>query len=118
VLVVDDNPDALESMAMLLGAYGHVVETAPDGIRAVELAREFKPEVMFLDLGLPGRDGYEVARILRRDFPPGTLRLVALSGYGQDEDRKRTQEAGFDQHLVKPVDPAALKGALGAWRTG
>jgi two-component system CheB/CheR fusion protein len=118
VLVVDDNRDLLESMAMLLGADGHVVETAPDGITAVELARAFKPEVMFLDLGLPGWDGYEVARILRRDFPPGTLRLVAVSGYGQDEDRRRSREAGFDQHLVKPVDPAALKGALGAWQAG
>jgi two-component system CheB/CheR fusion protein len=112
VLLVDDNPDALETMSMLLEMFGHEVATASDGVKAVEVARSFRPEVMFLDLGLPGRDGYEVARILREEFPKGTLWLVALTGYGQDEDRKRTREAGFDQHLVKPVEPEALEAAL------
>ncbi len=118
VLVVDDNLDALDTMSMLLEMFGHVVATAPDGVKAVEVAREFRPEVMFLDLGLPGRDGYEVARILREEFPKGTLWLVALTGYGQDEDRKRTRDAGFDQHLVKPVEPAALEAALHGARPG
>ncbi len=112
VLVVDDNPDALETMALLLEMYGHEVATAADGVRAVEVARSFRPEVMFLDLGLPGRDGYEVGRMIRREFPPGTLWLVALSGYGQEEDRRRTREIGFDQHLVKPADPAAIAEAM------
>jgi CheY-like chemotaxis protein len=94
---------------MLLELYGHTVATAADGVRAIEVARAFRPEVMFLDLGLPGRDGYAVARILREEFPRGSLRLVALSGYGQAEDRRRTQEAGFDQHLVKPADPDAIR---------
>ena len=114
VLLVDDNLDALETMSMLLEMLGHVVATASDGMKAVEEARSFKPEVMFLDLGLPGRDGYEVARILRQEFPRGTLWLVALTGYGQDEDRKRTRDAGFDQHLVKPVEPEELEAALHA----
>jgi len=118
VLVVDDNLDALDTMAMLLEMFGHVVATAPDGVKAVEVARSFRPEVMFLDLGLPGRDGYEVARILREEFPKGTLWLVALTGYGQDEDRKRTRDAGFDQHLVKPVEPLALEAALHGARPG
>ncbi len=112
VLIVDDNLDALDIMSMLLEMYGHVVETAADGVAAVEVARAFRPEVMFLDLGLPRRDGYEVARILRREFPKGTLLLIALSGYGRDEDRRRTHEAGFDDHLVKPVDPAVLERVL------
>ncbi|HEY0133493.1 MAG TPA: ATP-binding protein, partial [Nannocystis sp.] len=112
VLLVDDNPDALETMSMLLEMFGHEVATASDGVKAVEVARSFRPEVMFLDLGLPGRDGYEVARILREEFPKGTLWLVALTGYGQDEDRRRTHDAGFDQHLVKPVEPEALEAAL------
>ncbi len=114
VLVVDDNPDVLETMEMLLEMQGHVVTTACDGIQAVEVARSFRPDVMLLDLGLPGRDGYEVARVLRKEFPRGTLWLIALSGYGQAEDRQRTQEAGFDRHLVKPVDPDVLAAALGA----
>ncbi len=112
VLLVDDNPDALETSVMLLEMMGHTVETAADGVKAVDVARTFKPEVMFLDLGLPGRDGYEVARILRQEFPKGTLLLIALSGYGQDEDRRRTREAGFDEHLVKPVDPDVLERLL------
>lgn len=112
VLIVDDNLDALDMMSMLLEMYGHIVETAADGIKAIEVARTFRPEVMFLDLGLPGRDGYEVARILRQEFPKGTLLLVALSGYGRDEDRRRTRETGFDEHLVKPVDPDVLEGVL------
>jgi PAS domain S-box-containing protein len=112
VLVVDDNADGLDMVALLLETFGHVVETASDGLQAVDVARAFKPDVMLLDLGLPGRDGYEVARILREEFPKGTLWLVAMSGYGRDEDRQRTREAGFDDHLVKPVEPTTLQEAL------
>jgi CheY-like chemotaxis protein len=112
ILVVDDNQDSLDMMAMLLGTDGHLIETAADGLKAVEVARAFRPEVMFLDLGLPGRDGYEVARILLGEFPKRTLRLVALSGYGREADRRRTDEAGFDEHLVKPADPEVLARVL------
>jgi signal transduction histidine kinase/DNA-binding response OmpR family regulator len=112
VLVVDDNADGLDMVVLLLERFGHVVATAKDGIQAVEVARAFKPEVMLLDLSLPGRDGHEVARILREEFPKGKLWLVAMSGYGRDEDRQRTREAGFDDHLVKPVEPATLQEAL------
>ncbi len=107
VLVVEDNADAAMSLALLLQFEGHEVRMAHDGPAALELARTFGPEVVLLDIGLPGLDGYEVARRLREDFKE-TVLLVAQTGYGQDEDRRRSQEAGFDHHLVKPVDPHAL----------
>jgi signal transduction histidine kinase len=112
VLVVDDNADAAESLAWLLKQGKHDVRVAHDGRRAVELAQEFRPQAVVLDLGLPELDGYEVARQLRQsDETRGTL-LIALSGYGQDEHRRRSSEAGFDYHLVKPVDFAALRRIL------
>jgi signal transduction histidine kinase len=113
VLAVDDNADAVESLAVLLGMQGHQVRTAHDGPDALEQAEAFRPEVVILDVGLPRMDGYEVARRLReREGMRGVL-LVALTGYGREEDRRRSLEAGFDRHLVKPVDPDVLRDVLG-----
>src|SRR5262249_51493418 len=104
VLVVDDNVDSAESMAVLLRLYGHDVRLAHDGEAALEAARSFRPEGMFLDISLPKMDGYEVARRLRLEPAMCSLTLVAMTGYGQEEERRRTREAGFHSHLVKPVD--------------
>ena len=107
ILLVEDNPDAREALRAVLEMEGHRVAAAVDGMAALELAASFRPEVVFIDLGLPGVDGYEVARRLRSGGVK-SLYLVALTGYGQPEDRRRTQEAGFDSHLVKPVTPDQL----------
>jgi signal transduction histidine kinase len=104
VVVVDDNVDSAESLATLLHLSGHDVRTAHDGLAAIDLIREYCPDAVVLDIGLPRIDGYEVARRLRRDASLPSLRLIAMSGYGQDEDRRRSHDAGFDHHLVKPVD--------------
>jgi signal transduction histidine kinase/DNA-binding response OmpR family regulator len=114
VLVVDDNLDAADTLASLLERDGHQVRQAHDGLKALEMAGAFRPDAVVLDLGLPGLDGYEVAKRIRaaRDgFDPV---LVAVSGYGRDEDRRRTRQAGFDHHLVKPADLGALRSALSA----
>jgi PAS domain S-box-containing protein len=111
VLVVDDNADSAESLAMILEIRGHQARIAADGPQALEVARELRPEVVMLDIGLPGMDGYEVARRLRAEHDG--LLLIALTGYGQDEDRRRSKEAGFDHHLVKPVDFALLQEVMG-----
>jgi signal transduction histidine kinase/DNA-binding response OmpR family regulator len=112
VLVVDDNDDAARSLARLLRLTGHEVTTAPDGASALAALPAFGPEIVLLDIGLPGMDGYEVAREMRRHPGGEKLALVALTGYGQDEDRRRSQEAGFNEHLVKPVDPDVLQSLL------
>ncbi|MBX3470418.1 MAG: PAS domain-containing protein [Planctomycetes bacterium] len=111
VLVVDDNADAADTLAELLGVFGHAARAVHDGPRALEAAREAPPEVVFLDIGLPGMDGYEVARRLKAAHP-GVV-LVALTGYGQDDDVRQCREAGFDHHRVKPVDVMALLALLG-----
>lgn len=113
VLVVDDNTDAADTLALLLRLHGHRVTTAYTGADALAAARNEEPDAVFLDLRLPGADGYEVARHLRAAVPGRKLLLVAVTGYGQDGDHKRTREAGFDHHLVKPADPAALLALLG-----
>jgi CheY-like chemotaxis protein len=114
VAVVDDNEDSAEGLAILLRLEGHEVATAHDGLEAVALAERFRPDVVFLDIGLPGISGYEAARRIRA-LPGGQqMRLVALTGWGQQEDRRKSAEAGFDRHLVKPVDPEELVGALDA----
>jgi signal transduction histidine kinase len=112
ILVVDDSRDAAESLAILLRLTGHDVRTAHDGPEALEAARSFEPEVVLLDIGLPGMSGYEVARRLREQAGTDPPHLVALTGYSQEEDRQRSREAGFDLHLVKPVDPSALRDLL------
>ncbi len=104
VLIVDDNADSAESMAVLLRLRGHEVRLAYDGQSALEKAQTFRPDVMFLDLSLPKMDGYEVARRLRLEPEMKDILLVAMTGYGSEEDRQRTQEAGFYTHLIKPVD--------------
>jgi PAS domain S-box-containing protein len=109
VLVVEDNRDAAETLRELLELFGHTVAIAYSGPAGLEAAREFLPEVVLCDLGLPGMDGYAVATELRRDPATAATRLVAVSGYGQAEDRDRSQEAGFDVHLTKPVDLAELE---------
>ena len=111
VLVVDDNEDAVRSLAILLELNGHEVQLARDGYAAIEIARDFVPDAVILDIGLPGINGYETARRLRR-LPNCSMLLVALSGYGQDKDRERSREAGFDHHLLKPVDVDALQKVL------
>lgn len=111
ILIVDDNVDAAQSLAMLLGASGYDVRIAFDGLTALQTAREHKPDVALLDIGLPGLDGYALARQLRAELP-GSLGLVAMTGYGQESDRRRSQAAGFDLHLVKPVDFTALEELL------
>jgi signal transduction histidine kinase/CheY-like chemotaxis protein len=111
VLVVEDNKDTADSLAMLLEHWGHHVRTSHDGPAGLEAARHDRPEVVLLDIGLPGMNGYEVARQLRQEFG-SAIRLVAMTGYGQDEDRQRAFEAGFDAHLVKPADPATLQAML------
>jgi CheY-like chemotaxis protein len=109
---VDDNEDGAESIAMLLRIKGHEVRVSYDGESALRAFDNFAPQVVLLDIGMPGMSGYEVARRLRAvPTPPGAL-LVALTGYGQDEDRRRALEAGFDYHLVKPVDFDILLGLL------
>ena len=110
VLVVDDNRDAADMLAEVLASAGHETRCAYDGLEAVELARRFRPEVLFLDLELPGMSGYEVARALREHGL--ATRVVALTGYGQESDQSRTREAGFELHLVKPVDLAVLQDLL------
>jgi CheY-like chemotaxis protein/two-component sensor histidine kinase len=107
ILVVDDNRDTATSCSMLLTQMGHEVDTAYDGIAALEHARSFRPQVLFLDIGLPGMNGYDVARTLRDEGFHDEL-IIAVSGYGQPDDRRRSREAGFDHHLVKPVDRAAI----------
>ncbi len=113
VLVVDDNKDAADSLAMLLRLAGQDVRAAYDGPSALTQAKDFQPATVFLDIGMPGMDGYEVARRLRSEPELRGVVLVALTGWGQEEDRRRSKEAGFDQHMVKPVEPAALDQFLG-----
>jgi len=112
VLVVDDQPDSTDSLALLLRLHGHEVYTAADGPGAVDEFLRSKPEVVFLDLGLPGMSGYDVARRLRATPEGRDVRLVAVTGYGTEADRERTRAAGFDLHLAKPVDPHAVEALL------
>jgi PAS domain S-box-containing protein len=114
ILVVDDNVDSAESMALLLSLDGHEVRTAFDGQGALVEAAEFQPRAVLLDIGLPGMDGYEVARRMRELPGLHDVLMIAITGYGQEDDRTRSKAAGFDHHLVKPVDPEALSRLLGA----
>jgi CheY-like chemotaxis protein len=109
VLVVDDNLDSADSLAILLRFLGHEVRTAFDGLEAVNAALEFQPTIMLLDIGLPKLNGYEVARQVRAQPEGNRIKLIALTGWGQAEDMRRSREAGFDLHLVKPVSMADLR---------
>ena len=112
VLVVDDNRDIAESLSLLLTHSGHEVRIVHDGPSALSAAQEFLPQVILLDIGLPEIDGYEVARRIRKMPALAGVKLVAVTGYGQPEERRRAMEAGFDVHLVKPVDLLTLKDLL------
>ncbi len=113
ILVADDNADASTSLSMLLTMWGHVVRTAADGVEVLERAPEFQPRVVLLDLGMPRLDGYETARRIREQPWGRDIALIALTGWGQPQDRDRTSRAGFDAHLVKPVSNRDLADALG-----
>jgi CheY-like chemotaxis protein len=112
VLVVEDGADARESLRLLLEHAGHIVETAEDGPTGLAKLKAFQPEVALIDIGLPGLDGYAVARLVRERPETAGTRLVAITGYGQADDRQRALAAGFDQHVTKPVDPALLRDLL------
>ena len=119
VLVVDDNRDLAESLGELLAAEGFEVRLALDGPAALAAAEDFEPQVIFLDVGLPVMDGYQVAARLRRRRSGVAARLVALTGHGTDQDRRRALNAGFDRHLVKPIGLELLLAvAAGVDRTG
>ncbi|MEX1041310.1 MAG: PAS domain S-box protein [Pirellulaceae bacterium] len=112
ILVVDDNVDAAEMVSLLLRLWGHEIRMAYNGPDAIERALEFDPHAIFLDIGLPGLDGFEVAKRIRRTPQLAHVRLAAMTGYGQEEDRAKSSEAGFDAHLVKPVDSSVLESVL------
>jgi CheY-like chemotaxis protein len=112
VLIVENDRDTAETTAILLGMAGHEVKIALDGSEAERLAQEVLPEALLIDIGMPGQDGYQVAKRLRGMFPKKPL-LVAVTGYGQQSDYEHSQQEGFDLHLVKPVDPAVLLKILG-----
>ena len=107
VLVADDNPDTAEMMRTMLEFKGHDIRTANDGAQAVALAEAFRPEIAFLDIGMPRMDGYEAARQIRQRLGANIV-LVALTGWGQDEDKRLSREAGFDLHLTKPPAPDVI----------
>ena len=116
ILVADDNRDAAESMGMLLRLMGNEVRTVHDGIKAVEEAATFRPDVILLDIGMPRLNGYDAARLIREQrWSRGTM-IVALTGWGQDEDKRRATEAGFDRHFTKPLDPADLQKLINDFR--
>jgi signal transduction histidine kinase len=113
ILLIEDNDDGREMMATMLGAYGYPVRHAADGVQGVQMALSFLPDVALVDIGLPGIDGYEVARRLRQGDTTRHIKLIALTGYGLADDQRRVLEAGFDKHLVKPVEIAHLLDAIG-----
>jgi CheY-like chemotaxis protein len=115
ILVADDNEDAAQSLAMLLRMLGHEVVTAGDGLEALEVAEGFRPRVILLDIGMPKLNGYDTARRIRELPWTGDVVIVALTGWGQKEDLLRSEQAGFDAHLVKPVDPSSLERLLAQW---
>ena len=121
VLVVDDNTDVAETIAVLLSHWGHDVKSAADGPTAVEIAAARHPDVILLDIGLPGMSGYEVAEQIRANPALSDTVLVAMTGYGQAEDKQRSRQAGITHHLVKPVEPLLLQkllSSLGEARSG
>jgi CheY-like chemotaxis protein len=112
ILVVDDNRDAAKTLSLLLEHSGHIVRSAFAGGAALDIAREFEPDIVLLDIGLPDMDGWQLARTLRREGRGAGLKVIAISGYGQKEDRRRSEDAGIDHHLTKPVDYAEIRKCL------
>ncbi len=116
IVVIEDNLDAAEVLADVLQLEGYEVHVAHDGRSGLELVRRVRPDLVLCDIGLPDLDGYEVAQALRRDEALGATRLIAVSGYAQPEDRQRALEAGFDEHMAKPLSPRDLMKALAGAR--
>ena len=112
ILVVDDNHDSALSLAMMLSIMGHETRTAHDGEAALTIAESFLPDVVLLDIGLPKLNGYEVAQRIRENAWGHSMFLIAVTGWGQEEDRQRSSEVGLNVHMVKPVEPAALERLL------
>ena len=112
VLIVDDNEDAANSLAMILELGGHETASVYTAVDALQRAAAFRPDVVLLDIGLPGMDGYEVAQKMRELPGLRDIRLVAVTGYGRSDDRRRARDAGFDDHLTKPVEYALLERTL------
>jgi two-component system CheB/CheR fusion protein len=112
VLIVEDNVDQAQTLRTYLGMKGHRLEIAATGPAAIEVARRFRPQVVLLDLGLPGLDGFEVARQLRQEYGEA-IRIIAVSAYGSENDRRQSLEAGCELHLVKPADPRFIESLLG-----
>jgi len=112
ILVVDDNADSALSLALILSMMGHDTRTAHDGEAALITAEAFRPQVVLLDIGLPKLNGYEVAQRIRQQVWGVAMFLIAVTGWGQDEDRQRAEDAGMNLHMVKPMDPAALERVL------
>jgi CheY-like chemotaxis protein len=117
ILVVDDNHDSALSLAMMLSIMGHETRTAHDGESAVVTAESFLPDVVLLDIGLPKLNGYEVAQRIRESDWGQSMFLIAVTGWGQEEDRQRSSEVGLNVHMVKPVEPAALERLLSELRS-
>jgi CheY-like chemotaxis protein len=113
ILVADDNRDSADSLAMLLSVTGNDVGTAYDGIEALDAAERLRPDVVLLDIGMPRLNGYDTCRRIRAEAWGKGMVLIALTGWGQEQDKRRTEDAGFDAHVVKPVDPSALLALLG-----
>ena len=118
ILVVDDNCDGADSLAEILALMGNDTRTAYDGQQAVSMASVFRPDVVLLDIGLPKLNGYEACRLIRQQSWSNGVMLIAITGWGQLKDRERTREAGFDHHLIKPVDPQALLTLLARLQPG
>jgi CheY-like chemotaxis protein len=112
ILIADDNRDFALSLAVMLKLMGNVTQTAHDGLEAVEAAAAFHPDVILLDIGMPRLNGYDAARRIRSEPWGKSILMVAITGWGQDEDMRQSHEAGFDHHLVKPVEPATLEKLL------
>ena len=117
ILVVDDNHDSALSLAMMLSIMGHETRTSHDGEAALTIAESFLPDVVLLDIGLPKLNGYEVAQRIRENAWGHSMFLIAVTGWGQEEDRQRSSEVGLNVHMVKPVEPAALERLLSTLRS-
>jgi CheY-like chemotaxis protein len=118
ILVVDDNRDSALSLATMLKLMGNETQTTHDGLEALDVATTFRPDLILLDIGMPKPNGYDTARRIREQPWGRNIVLIALTGWGQDEDGRRSQEAGFEAHLTKPVDPAALEKLLAGLQIG
>jgi CheY-like chemotaxis protein len=112
IVIADDNRDSARSLARMLELMGSEAHVAYDGHQALEVAAAIRPDVIFLDIGMPNLNGYETARRIRNESWGKNVVLVALTGWGQEQDKRRSQDAGFDLHMVKPIDPATLDALL------